>query len=48
MPELKNADTSQFPQISQEELNQIPYKDKQRELVRKQKLEEYKNTGKSR
>ncbi|XP_030757956.1 probable ATP-dependent RNA helicase DDX55 homolog [Sitophilus oryzae] len=45
MPELKNKDVSDFPQIDSLDLNSIPYKDKIREAIRLKKLEQYKNTG---
>ncbi|KAL3270693.1 hypothetical protein HHI36_021221 [Cryptolaemus montrouzieri] len=45
MPELKNKDTSGFRTIDNVDLNSIPYKDKQREKTRLEKLEEYKKTG---
>lgn len=47
MPEFKNQDTSGFPKIDDLDLNEIPYKDKQRECVRQEKLKEYQNTGKN-
>lgn len=46
MPELKNRDTSDFPEVPVLDINTIPYKDKVREVIRLQKLEEYKVTGK--
>lgn len=45
MPELKNRDTSDFPEVPVLDINTIPYKDKVREVIRLQKLEEYKVTG---
>ncbi|KAK9886414.1 hypothetical protein WA026_016693 [Henosepilachna vigintioctopunctata] len=44
MPELKNRDICDF-QACDVDINSIPYKDKQREKLRLQKLEEYKRTG---
>ena len=46
MPELKNRDLTDFPEIENLNLNAIPYKDKARESVRLKKLEEFKKTGK--
>lgn len=46
MPELRKCDTSAFPVIPDLDINAIPYKDKQRENVRIQKLAVYKETGK--
>uniref|UniRef100_A0A6P7GBS3 ATP-dependent RNA helicase n=1 Tax=Diabrotica virgifera virgifera TaxID=50390 RepID=A0A6P7GBS3_DIAVI len=45
MPELKNRDLSDFPQVPGFDINSVPYKDKIRENVRFQKLEQYKVTG---
>lgn len=45
MPELKNQDLSEFSPIAGLDLNMIPYKDKQKESQRQQKLEIYRNTG---
>ncbi|XP_018565596.1 probable ATP-dependent RNA helicase DDX55 homolog [Anoplophora glabripennis] len=45
MPELKNRDLSDFPEVLQLDINTIPYKDKTREKIRKQKLEQYQKTG---
>lgn len=45
MPELKNRDLSDFPEIHSLDLNTIPYKDKVRETIRLQKLSQYKQTG---
>lgn len=45
MPELKHQDTSQFPKLDDIDLNGIPYKNKQQESARLQKLEKYKETG---
>ncbi|CAG9814893.1 unnamed protein product [Phaedon cochleariae] len=45
MPELKNRDLSDFPEIPDLDLNTIPYKDKTREKIRIQKLGQYKITG---
>lgn len=44
MPELKNADLSHFSPV-QCDLNDIAYKDKNRETVRLQKLDIYQKTG---
>lgn len=47
MPELKNRDLSDFRPLDNDDLDitTIPYKDKARETIRKQKLEQYKTTG---
>lgn len=45
MPEFKNVDTTTFPTIPNLDINTIPYKDKQREVVRQKKLEEYQKSG---
>ncbi|CAH0549129.1 unnamed protein product [Brassicogethes aeneus] len=45
MPELKNRDLSDFPALTDFDVTRVPYKDKLRETIRKQKLEEYKVTG---
>ncbi|KAG5896651.1 hypothetical protein JTB14_021297 [Gonioctena quinquepunctata] len=45
MPEMKNRDISDFPEIPNLNLNSVPYKDKIREKIRLQKLEQYKTTG---
>lgn len=45
MPELKNQDVSDFPEVPNLDINQIPYKDKQRETLRLQKLKQYEATG---
>lgn len=45
MPELRQADVSTFPTINNLDLNAIPYKDKQREKIRLQKLQVFKTTG---
>ncbi|KAJ8952163.1 hypothetical protein NQ314_007587 [Rhamnusium bicolor] len=46
MPELKNRDLSDFPEVPDLDINSIPYRDKIRENIRQQKLEQYKKTGK--
>lgn len=46
MPELKNRDLSDFPEIPDLELNSIPYRNKIREEQRLQKLKELHQTGK--
>ncbi|KAF2896552.1 hypothetical protein ILUMI_09602 [Ignelater luminosus] len=45
MPELKNQNLSEFTPVVGLDLNLIPYKDKQKESQRQQKLEIYRNTG---
>lgn len=46
MPELKQQDTSEFPTLKEDiNLNEIPYRNKQQEAARLQKLEKYKETG---
>lgn len=45
MPELKQQNTSEFPEVLDINLNDIPYKNKQQECARLQKLEKYKETG---
>lgn len=45
MPELKNRDLSDFPEVPELDINTIPYKDKVREKIRQQKLEQYQKTG---
>lgn len=45
MPELKQQDTSDFPKLDNLDVNVIPYKNKQQENARLQKLEKYKETG---
>ncbi|VEN55959.1 unnamed protein product [Callosobruchus maculatus] len=45
MPELKNRDISDFPELPDFDANTVAYKDKVREKIRLQKLEEYKHTG---
>ncbi|KAK5638358.1 hypothetical protein RI129_012653 [Pyrocoelia pectoralis] len=46
MPELKNKDLSEFPVISDFDINKIAYKSKVREEQRKLKLDIFKETGK--
>lgn len=46
MPELKNRDLSDFPEMQEIDVNAIPYKDKIREEKRLQKLNEFNKTGK--
>lgn len=46
MPELRHVDVSTFPTIDNLDLNAIPYKEKQREKMRRQKLRVFKTTGK--
>lgn len=45
MPELKNRDLSDFPQVLDFDFNSVPYKDKSREALRLSKLQIYKSTG---
>ncbi|KAJ8910503.1 hypothetical protein NQ315_012350 [Exocentrus adspersus] len=45
MPELKNRDLSDFTEVQDFDTNTVPYKDKVREKIRKQKLEQFKQTG---
>ncbi|XP_023030455.1 probable ATP-dependent RNA helicase DDX55 homolog [Leptinotarsa decemlineata] len=45
MPEMKNRDLSDFPEISNLNIDTVPYKDRIREKVRLQKMEQYKETG---
>ncbi|XP_025834168.1 probable ATP-dependent RNA helicase DDX55 homolog isoform X2 [Agrilus planipennis] len=45
MPELKNQDLSDFPQVEDFDFDSVPYKDKQKEEQRQKKLESYKSTG---
>lgn len=45
MPELKNTDVSAFPAVPHLNIDKIPYKNKQREAVRLEKVEKYKTTG---
>lgn len=45
MPELKQQDVSEFPKIDDLDVNKIPYKNKQQENARLEKLEKYKETG---
>lgn len=45
MPELKNRDLSDFPEVPNLDINTIPYKDKVKEKIRLQKLEQYQKTG---
>nr|CAH7729712.1 unnamed protein product [Callosobruchus chinensis] len=45
MPELKNRDLSDFPELPDFDVNTVAYKDKFREKIRLEKLAEYKNTG---
>lgn len=45
MPELKRQDILQFPQMDGFDVNKIPYKNKQQENARLEKLEEFKKTG---
>lgn len=45
MPEFKNRDTSDFPQLLDFDTNSVPYLDKQKEAVRLEKLVSYKETG---
>lgn len=45
MPECKNRDISDFHVIENLDVNTIAYKDKKKEEVRLEKLEEYKKTG---
>ncbi|ENN71750.1 hypothetical protein HUJ04_001310 [Dendroctonus ponderosae] len=45
MPELKHRDLSDFPVVEDLDANTIPYKDKQREAMRKKKLGEFQSTG---
>lgn len=45
MPELKQQDTSDFPEVLHLNINEIPYKNQQQEHARLQKLEKYKETG---
>lgn len=45
MPELRHVDVSTFPTIDNLDLNAIPYKEKQREKMRLQKLRVFKTTG---
>lgn len=45
MPELKNKDVSDFPLLPAFDINTVPYIDKQKEIVRLEKLKLYKETG---
>lgn len=45
MPELKNRDLSDFPEIHNLDLNAIPYKNKFREDQRLKKLQQFNQTG---
>lgn len=45
MPELKNRDISDFPEVPNLDINSIPYRNKERETIRKKKLEQYNETG---
>lgn len=45
MPELKHQDISQFPKLENFDVNKIPFKNRQQESARLQKLEMFKETG---
>lgn len=45
MPELKHQDISNFSEVLDLDINKIAYKDKVREKIRLQKLQQYKTTG---
>ncbi|CAH1963103.1 unnamed protein product [Acanthoscelides obtectus] len=45
MPELKNRDLTDFAEVPDFDINSVAYKDKIREKIRLEKLEEYKTTG---
>lgn len=45
MPELRNRDVSDFPEITDLDLNAISYRDKTREEQRIKKLTQFTHTG---